>query len=319
MFSNTNTTDFSKARKIIATFLREHRTNEVILENNRVVVLEADLPSEVAFKALLENDIRGAPLWDNEQERFVGIITSSDLVDILYHCMERPREQLFSQWQSVPLTAWKDILSCPRWHRDIPWIYTEADSSLYDSCHLLKKYDIHKLPVLSVEDNLVIHILTHSRILSFVHQQLGYTDRELEALFSVSINELHIGTMDNVYTIGLNQDLQSILTLFHDKNVSAVPIVDQNGILQDLFARSDICHLSRNWNQWNWNSSMSSILSLFRPNPMHVYTCFQTDTLKQVFDKFCKTLVHRLFVVDENQKVIGVLSLSDLLGYFLEK
>jgi len=55
MFSNTNTTDFSKARKIIATFLREHRTNEVILENNRVVVLEADLPSEVAFKALLEN------------------------------------------------------------------------------------------------------------------------------------------------------------------------------------------------------------------------------------------------------------------------
>jgi len=158
--------------------------------------------------------------------------------------MERPREQLFSQWQSVPLTAWKgilmktveehlyisiDILSCPRWHRDIPWIYTEADSSLYDSCHLLKKYAIHKLPVLSVEDNLVIHILTHSRILSFVHQQLGYTDRELEALFSVSINELHIGTMDNVYTIGLNQDLQSILTLFHDKNVSAVPIVDQNG------------------------------------------------------------------------------------------
>ncbi|EME31036.1 5'-AMP-activated protein kinase, regulatory gamma subunit [Galdieria sulphuraria] len=312
-----NKTDFTKARKIIASFLRQHRTSEVVLENNRVVVLEADLPTQVAFTALLENDIRGAPLWDNEQQRFVGMITSSDLVDILYHCMEQRMERS-SQFKSIPLTSWKDILYCPRWHRDVSWIYTEADSSLYDSCHILKRYAIHKLPVLSVEDNLVVHILTHSRILSFVHQQLGNTDRDLEALFSVSVQDLCIGTWDTIYTTGLGQSLENILSLFHERNVSAVPVVDQNGMLQDLFARSDVCHLARNWNQWNWNSTIESILSLFRPNPMYVYTCFKTDSLRQVFDKFCKTLVHRLFVVDENRKVIGVISLSDLLGYFLE-
>ncbi|GJD10888.1 5'-AMP-activated protein kinase subunit gamma [Galdieria sulphuraria] len=289
-----NKTDFTKARKIIASFLRQHRTSEVVLENNRVVVLEADLPTQVAFTALLENDIRGAPLWDNEQQRFVGMITSSDLVDILYHCMEQRMEHS-SQFKSIPLTSWKDILYCPRWHRDVSWIYTEAD-----------------------KDNLVVHILTHSRILSFVHQQLGNTDRDLEALFSVSVQDLCIGTWDTIYTTGLGQSLENILSLFHERNVSAVPVVDQNGMLQDLFARSDVCHLARNWNQWNWNSTIESILSLFRPNPMYVYTCFKTDSLRQVFDKFCKTLVHRLFVVDENRKVIGVISLSDLLGYFLE-
>ncbi|GJQ10320.1 hypothetical protein GpartN1_g5143.t1 [Galdieria partita] len=315
MFSDK--ADFTKARKVIASFLRQHRTNEVILENNRVVVLEADLPTQVAFKALLENDIRGAPLWDNEQQRFVGMVTSSDLVDILYHCMEQKMEH-FSQLKLIPLTAWKDMLPCPRWHRDIAWIYTEADSSLYDSCHILKRYAIHKLPVLSIEDNLVVHILTHSRILSFVHQQLGDTDRDLEALFSVSVQDLRIGTWDTIYTIRLDQSLENILSLFHERNVSAVPVVDHNGILQDLFARSDVCHLARNWNQWNWNSTIESILSLFRPNPMYVYSCFKTDSLRQVFDKFSKTLVHRLFVVDENRKVIGVISLSDLLGYFLE-
>lgn len=81
-----------------------------------------------------------------------------------------------------------------------------------------------------MEDNLVVHILTHSRILSFVHQQLGYTDRDLEELFSVSIQDLDIGTMNNnVYTVGLNESLESLLSLFHEKNISAVPVVDHNG------------------------------------------------------------------------------------------
>lgn len=55
VFMLSNKTDFTKARKIIASFLREHRTDEVILENNRVVILEADLPTQAAFKAFLEN------------------------------------------------------------------------------------------------------------------------------------------------------------------------------------------------------------------------------------------------------------------------
>lgn len=48
-----------------------------------------------------------------------------------------------------------------------------------------------------------------------------------------------------------------------------------------------------------------------------VYTCKKTDSLFRVMEIIVKAEVHRLVVVDEDKKVLGVVSLSDILHYLV--
>lgn len=48
-----------------------------------------------------------------------------------------------------------------------------------------------------------------------------------------------------------------------------------------------------------------------------IYTCSIDDRLDAIFDTIRKSRVHRLTVVDEDNRLAGILSLSDILEYIL--
>lgn len=47
--------------------------------------------------------------------------------------------------------------------------------------------------------------------------------------------------------------------------------------------------------------------------PLH--TCYKTETLWAVLNRFVETKVHRLVCVDDQMKVAGIVSLSDILKF----
>lgn len=44
----------------------------------------SDVQVRKAFYALVYNGVRAAPLWDSEQQQFVGMLTITDFIKILY-------------------------------------------------------------------------------------------------------------------------------------------------------------------------------------------------------------------------------------------
>lgn len=48
-----------------------------------------------------------------------------------------------------------------------------------------------------------------------------------------------------------------------------------------------------------------------------IYTCSIDDRLDAIFDTIRKSRVHRLTVVDDHNRLAGILSLSDILEYIL--
>lgn len=48
-----------------------------------------------------------------------------------------------------------------------------------------------------------------------------------------------------------------------------------------------------------------------------IYTCSINDGLDTIFDTIRKSRVHRLIVVDDHFRLLGVLTLSDILQYIL--
>ena len=73
----------AEARRVIAQFLKTHTVYELLHRSGKVVVFGVDIPVKLAFYALTEHGIPVAPIWDQEQNSFVGVFTLTDFVEII--------------------------------------------------------------------------------------------------------------------------------------------------------------------------------------------------------------------------------------------
>ena len=48
-----------------------------------------------------------------------------------------------------------------------------------------------------------------------------------------------------------------------------------------------------------------------------MFTCTSEDTLDYLFETIRRARLHRFVIVDDNKKLVGMLTLSDILGYLL--
>ncbi|VDO06624.1 unnamed protein product [Rodentolepis nana] len=54
------------------------------------------------------------------------------------------------------------------------------------------------------------------------------------------LQDLPIGTMENVVCVGTDWPLHRVLTVFIENRVSALPVVDENNCLVDIYAKFDV-------------------------------------------------------------------------------
>lgn len=84
--NDNNTIDFETAelgRSALAEFMKATRAYDILLDSNKVIVFDTQIPVRSAFYALVEHDSPCAPLWDSEKCCFTGLMTMSDIVDIM--------------------------------------------------------------------------------------------------------------------------------------------------------------------------------------------------------------------------------------------
>ncbi|KAM3185792.1 hypothetical protein ACTXT7_005652 [Hymenolepis weldensis] len=74
----------------VYTVLFRHTTcYELMPESAKLVTLDSILPVGKAFRALCENGIRAAPVWDSETQTFSGVLTINDFLEMLTYCWRK--------------------------------------------------------------------------------------------------------------------------------------------------------------------------------------------------------------------------------------
>lgn len=111
-------------------------------------------------------------------------------------------------------------------------------SSLYEAVKILAQYKVHRLPVVDSQSGNVLHVLTHKRILRFLYHYVR--DLPSPAIMDRSIAEINVGTYEDLATATYNMPLIQALALFLTKRVSALPVVDTDGKVLDIYAKFDV-------------------------------------------------------------------------------
>ncbi|XP_037826347.1 uncharacterized protein LOC119614278 isoform X2 [Lucilia sericata] len=306
-----NLSDFEEDdSQIFVKFFRFHKCYDLIPTSAKLVVFDTQLLVKKAFYALVYNGVRAAPLWDSQKQQFVGMLTITDFIKILRMYYKSPNASI-EQLEEHKLDTWRSVL-----HNEVmPLVSIGPDASLYDAIKILVHNRIHRLPVIDPATGNVLYILTHKRILRFLFLYINELPKP--SYMQKSLRALKIGTYDNIEVADEHTSIITALKKFVERRVSALPLVDSEGRLVDIYAKFDVINLAAEKTYNDLDVSLRKANEHRNEWFEGVQCCNLDETLYTILERIVRAEVHRLVVVDENRKVIGIISLSDILLYLV--
>lgn len=295
--------------QIFVKFFKFHKCYDLIPTSAKLVVFDTQLLVKKAFFALVYNGVRAAPLWDSHSQSYVGMLTITDFIKILRMYYKSPSVTM-EELEEHKLATWRDVLQEKR-----PLTNIGPDASLYDAIKILIQNRIHRLPVIEPDTGNVLYILTHKRILRFLFLYINELPKP--TYMSKTLQELKIGTYDNIETASEDTSIILALKKFVERRVSALPVVDAEGRLIDIYAKFDVINLAAEKTYSNLDVSLKKANEHRNEWFEGVHKCKLDESLFSIMEKIVRAEVHRLVVVDNEDKVIGIISLSDLLLYLV--
>ncbi|XP_029695519.1 5'-AMP-activated protein kinase subunit gamma-1 isoform X2 [Takifugu rubripes] len=305
-------------------FMKSHCCYDAIPGSCKLIIFDTQLQVKKAFFALVANGLRAALLWDNKLQTFVGMLTITDFINILHCYYKSPMVQMF-ELESHKIETWRGDSFQSKCTRNIShhttqtsmnihWssfffcldVYLQCSrhflisispqASLFDAIYSLLKYKIHRLPVIDPESGNVLHILTHKRILRFLH--IFGKKIPKPAFVGKQIQKLGIGTFTNIATVQQTATLYDALSIFVDRRVSALPVVNEKGKVVALYSRFDVINLAAQRTYNHLDMTMQEAIRRRVGFVEGVIKCYPDETLDTIIERIVNAKVHRLVLVD---------------------
>lgn len=296
--------------QIFVKFFRFHKCYDLVPTSAKLVVFDTQLLVKKAFYALVYNGVRAAPLWDSKRQEFVGMLTITDFIKILKMYYKSPNSSM-DELEEHKLETWRSVLQ----EEVKKLVSIGPDASLYDAIKTLIHNRIHRLPVIDPQTGNVLYILTHKRILRFLFLYINELPKP--SYMQKTLREIRIGSYDNIEIATEDTSIITALHKFVDRRVSALPIVDSERRLKDIYAKFDVINLAAEKTYNDLDVSLKTANEHRNAWFEGVQHCKLDETLYTVMERIVRAEVHRLVVVDEEEKVIGIISLSDILLYLV--
>ncbi|KAG0769777.1 hypothetical protein G6F32_000429 [Rhizopus arrhizus] len=269
-----------------------------------------------ALNVLVQNGIVSAPLWSSESQKFSGMLTVSDFINLIqYYYTHSSVEEALKEIESFELAHLRNVeksVGAPA-----PQLVSmNPMSTLYDACKLLAESRVHRVPLLDKEPGTgaetIVSVITQYRILKFIASNFKHTE-----VLRQPLSDLQIGTYDNIATASMSTPVIRVIDMFAEQNISAVPIVDENNVVLNVYETIDVMSIAISGKYRELDMSVGDAMEARPKDYPGVHTCTLNDTLHSIFRIIRKQRVYRLIVVDQENKLIGIVSLSNILGFLV--
>jgi CBS domain-containing protein len=287
---------------------------------NEVVTLSPDDHVAHAFQTLAKEKLLAAPVVDASGTA-VGVVSVLHFVS--YFVRHFSAEELQGDdWNA--LVAKKNHLLGKRIN-EIP------DLQALDKAHVIKEYqtaiDAVNLMiddedparrVLVVDDNKkLVTVISQSRMLHLVS---GVLD-SLPDPANRTLRERNLHKKE-VASIKLDQPAGDAFVLMREKEISGVAVVDDEQKLVGVISASDIKLLGFDLGYLHLlgksaRDYLTSLRGSIAESQRVVCTCDVDATIDHAVKQLIARHVHRLFVIDDQRKLVGVVSIRDILKTLL--
>jgi len=325
----------------IRNYLKGRTSYDTFPVSFRMIVLDSKLEVRKALQCLLNNGVVSAPLWNSEKSTFVGMFTVSDIIHLIqfyyYKATSTSYDSVASDVEFFRLESLRDIEK--ELGVEEPPLFSEHPSaSLYDAAKLLIQTHARRVPLLDHDTEtgheVIVSVLTQYRLLKFIAINCG---KEISQLH-MPLRKLNIGTYVSaspvdgeepfypIATASMSTPVFDVVHMFSKRGISAVPIVDDDGIVVNLYETVDVITLVRLGAYQSLDLTVSEALHQRSPDFPGVVICTASDSLGTLMQLIKKRRVHRLVVVEGEEeekrggkkgRLLGIITLSDVLRYII--
>jgi len=270
---------------------------------------------EDTLQILSENKFLSAPVFQLSEgnKQYLGFV---DCLDIVYYLVANRTQKEESQLLLVPLsTFWRDPQLPPLLRKKQIFVLeptTPLDQVVQifitpqEPCSIF----YHHILVRQYGDFQLEHrILSQTDVITFLSKKLPNTLLQTRAENMGLANPLG---KPNLTVMSEDHFTFEGFQKMYEEHITALPIVNKEGKLITTLSSSD----TRGLNRKNLGDIMLTILDYLKKRHgelIHPITCFSSDTLEEIITKILVGKVHRVWVINSQEKVMGVISNTDIL------
>lgn len=305
--------------------LKNITIQRIVYENwtrKNLVLVNSNQPIERALSRINTHNIHSLPVVDannGSKGSVMGVIDILDIISALSESWETNTTR--SQRVQMLFTPISELLSDQKPHP--PTHVMSIHTTLHDAIKLMATHRIHR--VLIVErpldkiviqqakpEDVVLGLLTQSDIIRFAAENLMWIKRE--PLFQKTLRQVSLGQRKPIIVQPDIIAYQAFKEIHNKEGREGVALVDNDGKLIANISASNIKGMTR-----------ANIQLLYRPLTdflardrkrgwwqLPVTTTLDT-TLENVLLQFVGAKVHRMYIVDDDGKPVGEVSISDIV------
>ncbi|KAF2071517.1 hypothetical protein CYY_007161 [Polysphondylium violaceum] len=289
-------------------------------DDSKVLSVNKDDTISKAFQVLIDNNILSVPVYDKNEKKFCCFFSMLDIIQEILDVTNNfklPDGDISSvltilqEKQLFKMSKVGDIANISK--RD-PFIIVNSEMKLDDVARVMVRNNIRRVPVLDSRGELC-NVITNSRLIECVSHLFGM-DHELTKMGQQTIAQLNIINYD-VISVRSDKGAQEAFKIIAEMGVSGVGIVDQDNKLIGSINDSDLKLIKSHAQYLSLLylpiSQYLQVLEELKMKSKQILTFKETDCFKDVLENIVATKSHRLFLVDDDFKLKGVVSLQDIL------
>ncbi|KAF2710217.1 CBS-domain-containing protein [Pleomassaria siparia CBS 279.74] len=300
--------------RTIRAFLKVRTSYDVLPLSFRLIVFDTSLLVKKSLNILIQNGIVSAPLWDSKTSTFAGLLTTSDYINVIQYYWQNP--DALARVDQFRLNSLRDIEKALG-VTPIETVSIHPERPLYEACRKMLESRARRIPLVDIDDEthrtMVVSVITQYRILKFITVNIKETQKLRKPLRDLP----HVGTYSDLASAFMDTPVMDVIHMLVQKNISSVPILDKDKTVINVFEAVDVITLIKGGVYDDLNLSVGEALLKRSDDFPGIYTCSMQDQLSTIYDTIRKSRVHRFIIIDEDSRLKGVLTLSDILEYTL--
>ncbi|KAI8529204.1 hypothetical protein RHMOL_Rhmol12G0206400 [Rhododendron molle] len=221
-------------------------------------------------------------------------------------------------------TKVRDISGSFRW---APFLALQKANSFLTMLLLLSKYRMKSIPVVDPGEGKIDNIITQSAVIHMLEECSGL--HWFESWGTKKLSELGLPLMkpSRIFKVYEDETVLQAFKLMREKRVGGVPVVERGGRkavgnisirdIQFLLIAPEIYKNYRSITAKNFLMAVRSYLEEHKessPLLNGMVTCKRENTIKEVIVMLDSEKIHRIYVVDDDGNLEGVITLRDIIS-----
>jgi CBS domain-containing protein len=305
-------TEDKSAKQWLKDSLLSNALPGIFLKGKSVISVNRDDAIAKAFKLMVEHKIHSVAVFDPTSKKYRAFL---DILDILYHAMNTfhlaELERSFSMISVHDHFSKHTCGELANISERSSYLQVNDNVSLWDILEFFVVADAVQRVAVVTQKEEIVGVCSRLRLVQFFSPHILKF-----SLARKSIHELNLG-IKKVITVKANSAVSDAFKLIRDHGLNSVGVVhEDNGQLIGNISASDLKVVGLTGELFGrMLLSCRQYLTLIPTNPNFTYpiSVNPSTTVEELIKKFDIAHVHRIYVVDNQQMPVGIVSVYDLL------